>query len=214
METSSWCRHLLGSPFGKFPCAPFLQTDLFVVGSSGRGALGQRDMSGSAESIDGGRHDDRALATRRPLLATALLAVAVLASGRDGLPLFWVSQERGWEPWRDLAIARAMQPLHPAQRDYVGAGYPRDRDYAPFLWKLQPQLSEASRVFLHVSGEQDWYRYRAAYRLAPVPVELFDAERQHAAGDVLMSWRVPTPAGWTVFFTWGDGTLAHRDQAP
>jgi hypothetical protein len=147
-----------------------------------------------------------------------LLAIAVLGAGRDGLPLFRLTQEHGWEPWRDLKITRSMLPLSPAQRDYIGPGYARDRDYAVFLWNVQRNLPEARRIFLLVQDQgqdqNDWYRYRAAYRLAPTPVEQFDRLREPAAGDLLMTWRVPPPSGWTVFFRAGDGALARRGDAP
>lgn len=143
-----------------------------------------------------------------------LLAIAVLGAGREGLPLLWLSEERGWEPWRDLQITRSMLPLHPGQRDYLGPGYGRDRDYAAFLWSVQRRRLEARRIFLHVSDMQDWYRYRAAYRLAPTPVESFDPGGERTAGDILLVWRAPVPSGWVVFFQSGDGALARRGETP
>lgn len=107
-----------------------------------------------------------------------------------------------------------MLPLHPAQRDYLGPGYARDRDYALFLWNVRRSNPEAQRLFLLVDDMQDWYRYRAAYRLAPTPVERFDPGREYAAGDVVLAWRTSVPPGWTVFFQSGDGTLARRRATP
>ncbi len=125
-----------------------------------------------------------------------------------------LSKERGWELWRDFQIVRSMLPLHPAQRDYLGPGYTRDRDYAVFLWNVQRSGPEARRIFLLVGDMQDWYRYRAAYRLAPTPVERFDPGREYTTGDLLLAWRTPVPSGWTVFFQSGDGALARRGEAP
>ncbi len=143
-----------------------------------------------------------------------LLAAAVLGAGHEGLPLLRLSKERGWEPWRDLQIVRSMLPLHPAQRDYLGPGYARDRNYALFLWNVPRSGPEARRFFLLVGDMQDWYRYRAAYRLAPTPVERFDPGREYTSGDVLLAWRTPIPSGWTVFFESGDGALARRGETP
>jgi len=148
------------------------------------------------------------------VLAAVLLAAAVLGAGSTGLPLLRLSQERGWEPWRDLQIARSMLPLHAAQRDYLGSGYSRDRDYAVFLWNVQRSNPEAQRIFLLVDDMQDWYRFRAAYRLAPTPVELYDPGRKYTAGDILLAWRTPIPSGWNVFFQSDDGALARRGEAP
>ena len=107
-----------------------------------------------------------------------------------------------------------MLPLPAAQRDYLGPGYARDRNYAVFLWKVQRSGLEARRIFLLAGDMQDWYRYRAAYRLAPTPVERFDPGREYLADDVLLAWRAPIPSGWTVFFQSGDGALARRGESP
>jgi hypothetical protein len=138
-----------------------------------------------------------------------LLALAVVTAGQTGLPLFRLSDENVWEPWRDLQIARSMLPLHGSQRDYVGPGYGRDRDYAVFLWNARHHHPEIRRILLLTPDMADWYRYRAAYRMAPAPVEQF--ETGAAQDGILMTWRAPVPTGWTEFFQWEHGALARRD---
>ena len=101
---------------------------------------------------------------RRTLAAAVLLVLMVLAAGQEGLPLFRLSDERGWEPWRDLQIARSMIPLHGSQRDYVGPGYARDRNYAVFLWNARRANPDARRILLrskfsvrdNALGSGDW----------------------------------------------------------
>jgi hypothetical protein len=138
--------------------------------------------------------------------------VAVASAAVTGLPLASFSLSEGrWEPWRDLRIAWSMLPLTPAQRDYVGSGYARDREYALFLRNVEDDLQGIDRILLAVEDMDDWYRFRAAYRLAPVPVEIFRGQPR-AAGEehLLLAWTSEIPPGWEVVERVGRGALARR----
>jgi hypothetical protein len=146
-------------------------------------------------------------------VAAAVLGVAVLAAGFEGLPLLrWPHAEKPYEPWQNLQTLRSMLPLSPAQRDYIGPTFSRDRDYAVFLHGVEKLAPEGSRFFLHVSDSDDWYRYRAAYRLAPTPVELWRGQgaKEDGKRQLLLIWQHELPPGWQLLSEVNDGMVATR----
>jgi hypothetical protein len=150
---------------------------------------------------------------RRATVAAVALGAAVFASGLEGLPLLRLSPAEGrYEPWRDLQILHSMLPLSPGQRDYIGPAFGRDRNYAVFLRGVEKLAPEVDRFFLRVPDMSDWYRYRAAYRLAPTPVELWQGQAppERDERQVLLVWNLELPPGWEALAEPGGGIVARR----